>query len=261
MLTFSCKPKDKLLLPTCNIAIEVVKVERGVVHLGIDGPPDVSVLCEGGRTRAAEGDARDCRPAGTHPRFLSQLADSLETTAKGLGLLSLQLDAGLAEEGKAILSLLQHDLSSLRYAVEGEREAPPARPARVAGKGRKALLVEDDSNERELLAGFLRHSGLKVDTAGDGSDALDYLGTQGRPDVILLDMGLPRVDGPTTLRTIRRNPAFAGIKIFGVSGRPPEDFDLECGPRGIDRWFHKPLDPAALVRELVEDLDGALGRA
>jgi DNA-binding response OmpR family regulator len=128
---------------------------------------------------------------------------------------------------------------------------PPAVPAR---KPLKALLVEDDRNERELLAGFLRMSGLEVDTAGDGGDALDYLRSHDRPDVILLDMGLPRVDGPTTVREIRRDPAWAGLKVFGVTGRLPDEFDLENGPAGIDRWFHKPLDPSALVRDLDREL-------
>jgi len=114
--------------------------------------------------------------------------------------------------------------------------------------------VEDNRNERELLAGFLRQSGLEVDTAGDGSDALAYLGSHAQPDVILLDMGLPHVDGPTMVRQLRSNPVYAGLKIFGVSGHLPEEFGLEWGPRGIDRWFQKPLDPAALVHGLAEEL-------
>ena len=70
------------------------------------------------------------------------------------------------------------------------------------------------------MAGFLRMSGLEVVTAGDGSDALDYLRKEGRPDVVLLDMGLPRFDGAATLKEIRRTPALAGLKVFAVSGAP-----------------------------------------
>jgi CheY-like chemotaxis protein len=120
--------------------------------------------------------------------------------------------------------------------------------------------VEDNANERELLALLLRRSGLEVDTAGDGCDALEYLHTRGRPDVVLLDMGLPRLDGPSTVRELRRLPACAGLKVFAVSGHPREEFDLDAGPSGIDRWFQKPIDPGALIDGLSRDLEQPLGR-
>jgi CheY-like chemotaxis protein len=116
------------------------------------------------------------------------------------------------------------------------------------------LLVEDDGNQRELLAGFLRMAGLQVDTAGDGSDALDYLRSRPRPDVVLMDMGLPRCDGPTAVRQIRRDPAFEGLRIFAVTGGAPDQFGLGSGPGGIDRWFRKPLNPALLLHELKQEL-------
>jgi CheY-like chemotaxis protein len=184
----------------------------------------------------------------------SQLLERLKATGTGLGLLRLQLDAGRPDESMRILTDVQHDFQLVLLGLEGELDAAPPHPARAPRKLQKALLVEDNSNERELLAGFLRHSGLEVDTAGDGADALDYLGTHGRPDVILLDMGLPRVDGPTMVQRIRSNPELAGLKIFGVSGHLPEEFNLERGPRGIDRWFHKPVDPTVLLRDLAEEL-------
>jgi CheY-like chemotaxis protein len=118
-------------------------------------------------------------------------------------------------------------------------------------------LVEDEENERELLAGYLRLAGFAVDTAGDGCDALDHLHAGERPDVVLLDMSLPRCDGATTAREIRRDPACAGLKIFAVSGHSPNEYKLDRGHGGIDRWFHKPLDPAALLRELTQELGPA----
>jgi CheY-like chemotaxis protein len=119
---------------------------------------------------------------------------------------------------------------------------------------RTALLVDDDANMREMLAVFLRHAGLRVDMAADGLDALCYLRTHERPDVILIDMVMPRCDGPTTVRAIRRDPAFAGVKILAVSGHGSEEFELDCGPHGIDRWFRKPVDPAELVEEVEREL-------
>ena len=174
---------------------------------------------------------------------MHQLCDRLKTTAQGLGLLRLQLDAGMLEEVRTSLVQFRDEFQLLRYGVEGEMEAAAAKPRPKVRKARRALLVEDDRNQRELLAGFLRQSGLTVDVAGDGADALDYLGTHARPDVVLLDMGLPRVDGPTMVRQIRNNPDFGGLKIFGVTGRLPEEFDLERGRAAWTAGFRSRSTP------------------
>jgi CheY-like chemotaxis protein len=171
-------------------------------------------------------------------------------------LLRVQLAAGLLDEANSTLARIQDDFQLLRYGVEGEPEnRSPTAGARA--RPRKALLVEDDQSQRELLAGFLRHSGLQVDTVGDGGDALGYLRSHAKPDVVLLDMRLPRVDGPTIVREIRNNPAYTGLKIFGVTGYLPDEFGLARGPSGIDRWFLKPIDPSRLLHELTKELDGS----
>jgi DNA-binding response OmpR family regulator len=117
-----------------------------------------------------------------------------------------------------------------------------------------ALLVEDDANESELLAGYLRLSGFDVDTASDGCDALEYLG-KCHPDVVLLDMQMPRCDGPTTISAIRGNPEHRDLKVFAVSGGMPADLGVTVGPAGVDRWFRKPLNPLMLVKELRRDFE------
>jgi CheY-like chemotaxis protein len=94
-------------------------------------------------------------------------------------------------------------------------------------------------------------AGVHVDTAGDGIDALEHLRRRERPDVVLLDMGLPRCDGAATVRRIRGEPAYSGLKIYAVTGSAPSQFDLDLGPRGVDRWFQKPVDSEALVRDLT----------
>jgi two-component system OmpR family response regulator len=120
---------------------------------------------------------------------------------------------------------------------------------------KKALLVEDNDNERELLACVLRLAGLDVDTAGDGATALDYLHQWPHPDVVLMDMGLPRCDGPAVVRHIREDPLTARLKVFAVSGHQPDEFDFGCGT--VDGWFAKPVDPEALVRRIQEEMAAA----
>jgi carbon storage regulator CsrA len=264
MLVISRKLHEKVLLPAIGTAVQVMGIKRGVVRLGIEAPQEVTVLRAEVADRVAEWGRSDSRTQertaaeGMRDQRTGPLQERLQTTGVSLGLLRLQLEAGQIADAKATLAALQQDYQVLLHGVHGETESPLRQCPSQAHRRQKALLVEDDRNERELLAGFLRQAGLEVDTAGDGSDALDYLRTHAKPDMVLLDMGLPRVDGPTTVRSIRHNPALSGLKVFGVTGHSPDEFDLERGPAGIDRWFQKPLDPARLLRDLHEELDGAL---
>ncbi len=256
MLVLSRQLNQKILFPSLNVAVTVLGIKSGVVRLGIEAPPEVTVLRGELQQRAAEWAAPEPQAppppvAQPVPEASRPLHDRLQDTGLGLGMVRLLLDAGHTEEAKAALAGVQEQFCLLRRDAE-EGQAPPQTAA--PRKPLKALLVEDDQKECELLASFLRMAGLEVDTAGDGADALDYLRTRGCPDVVLLDMGMPRVDGPTAVREIRRDPHYAGLKIFGVSGHLPNEFDLESGPTGIDRWFHKPFDPAALLHDLTEEL-------
>jgi carbon storage regulator CsrA len=258
MLVLSRRINEKIILPTVNIAIQVVGVKTGVVRLGIDAPPDVTVYREEVLDRAGPGEfvpppATDGK--GKRAGKLShELRNRLNAIAIGMALLKGQLRAGANQDAEAVLHKVNQEIESLSRQLEAPQTAAPPPAPPVPAKVRKALLVEDDRNECELMAGFLRYAGYDVTTAGDGSDALDYLNSQGRPDVMLLDMVLPRCDGASTVRAIRQNPAYAGLKIFAVSGYPPEQFGLGQGPPSVDRWFRKPLNPEALLRELEHEV-------
>jgi carbon storage regulator CsrA len=258
MLVLARKLNETIVLPTVGAAVQVLGVRRKVVRLGITAPGHLPVL----RGELANGEARRRRvelppeppAAGGNASDLPQrpLPERLQEAVVGVGLCRLQLDAGNLEEANATLAALQTHLQALHQELKEKKDSAANQTPTQKGRRQRALVVEDNGNERELLAAFLRRSGLEVDTAGDGADALDYLRAHDRPDVVLLDMVLPRVDGPTVVRQIRNDRALAGLKIFGVTGHLPEEFHLERGPAGIDRWFHKPLDPAALLHDLRE---------
>jgi CheY-like chemotaxis protein len=73
-----------------------------------------------------------------------------------------------------------------------------------------------------------------------------YLEGGGRPDVVLLDMAMPRCDGPETLRRIRADQRFARLPVFSVSSTNPKELNVPDGPDGFDGWFPKPLNPRGL---------------
>ena len=264
MLVLSRRLNEKILLPSIQASVRVVAIKPGSVRLGIEAPADLPVLREEVRDRiaqwapprppAAETTAQACIRQVTR-----LLCNRLQVAHTGLAQLRRQVREGLREDAEVTLDKLEEDFELLRQRLlPGEPAAPP--PPVQQPRRRKALLVEDNANERELLATFLRISGLDVVTAGDGTDAIDYLHGHALPDVVLLDMGLPPCDGATLVRQLRRDPAYARLKIFAVSGHVPEEFDLANGPAGVDRWFQKPIDPAELVRNLDQELNRPMCR-
>lgn len=244
MLVLSRRVNEKIVFPDLGTSVEVVSVKPGVVRLGIEAPPEVTVL----RAEILGQAQKTGTPPGEQPEPMTghQFRNRLNIAAVGLGLLRRQLQAGLIPAAESTLDRIDREFEALRGQIDPPKPMP--RPSR------RALLVEDDPNECELLAGFLRMAGLEVDTAEDGTDAMDYLRKRGKPDVVLLDMVMPRCDGPATVQAIRDDPAFADLRIYAVSGHTPDRFPLAEGSRGVDRWFHKPINPEVLLQDLRKEL-------
>ena len=255
MLVLTRRLKEKLLFPGFNTSVQILDFKGGKVRLGIEAPNTVSVLREelqdGPMSMPPDEEALNEKIRQAN----HLLRNRLNVAGIGLALLTKQIQSGLLQEGQVTIEKIKEDFEMLRARKELDVEVKKSIPRPVkAARHPKALLVEDDQNERELLAGFfLRLSGMDVDVAADGVDALDYLRTKTPPDIILLDMILPRCDGPTTVRQIRSNPGNSRLKIFGVTGHAPESFHLE----GVDRWFRKPLNPEVLLHDLSEEFQHA----
>jgi carbon storage regulator CsrA len=243
MLVLTRRPDENIVFPGPGVTVHVLSTKKGAVRLGIEAPPEIVVLRGEVRQRQRQYDPPPAADPDT-TRPVRDLANRrIETARLGLTEARRLLESGRAEEAAEALQRIDEDLALLERRLGA---APADRPA--PGSPRRALVVEDDADERELLALFLRNAGLDVDTARDGVDALDYLHTHSRPDVVVLDMGLPRCDGATMVRRVRQDPAYAGLKIFAVTGHRPDEFSVPDGPGGIDRWFHKPVDPSEIVR-------------
>ena len=118
----------------------------------------------------------------------------------------------------------------------------------------RVLVVDDDDVIRQLITVNLELEGFDVATAIDGQDCLDRV-KDVRPDVITLDVMMPRLDGWEAAGRLRADPDTAGIKVVLLSARAQEA-DLERGSRiGVDAYLTKPFDPDELI-EVVRRLAG-----
>ena len=132
------------------------------------------------------------------------------------------------------------------------RDDSLARVTRGLGRG---LGVDDDEVIRQLIAVNLTLEGFDVVTAVDGKDCLDKV-VEADPDVITLDVMMPRLDGWVTATQLRRNPKTAGIKVVLITARAQED-DRDRGRQiGVDAYLTKPFDPAEMIR-VIRELAGA----
>ena len=110
----------------------------------------------------------------------------------------------------------------------------------------RVLVVDDDDVIRQLITVNLELEGFEVATAVDGQDCLDKVKAV-QPDVITLDIMMPRLDGWEAAGRLRADPETAGIKVVLLSARAQEA-DLERGSRiGVDAYLTKPFDPDELI--------------
>jgi CheY-like chemotaxis protein len=220
------------------------------------------------RHEVANDGRYDDQPAEPAPpqRLSHEARNQLHTALMALGLLQRQLELGLIDAGQIDRQIA--DVTSLLGAIEAGVPSPADATRKVTprdhstispagGHRKRALVVEDNDNERMLLVDYLQTCDYEVAIAHDGRDALDYLATHDKPDVVLLDMNMPRLDGAATVREIRANPDLCGVKVVAVSGMTPRQVAVDFGPAGVDRWFTKPIRASELVEELDRELAAA----
>jgi two-component system cell cycle sensor histidine kinase/response regulator CckA len=115
----------------------------------------------------------------------------------------------------------------------------------------RILVVEDEHELRELIARWLETRHYQVSEAADGVDAIELLEAGLEPDVILLDLTMPRMDGRAFLEWLRASPKHSHRRVIVASGY------LDERPVDADRTFAKPFRPDLLERALerLADVD------
>lgn len=107
---------------------------------------------------------------------------------------------------------------------------------------RTILLIEDDDYSARLVIRTLRHSGYQVLRASDGESGL-LMAVEERPDLILLDLGLPDLEGQTLAALIRDAPELAHVPLIAVTAWPPATADEMAKAYGCDGYISKPISP------------------
>jgi two-component system cell cycle response regulator DivK len=117
------------------------------------------------------------------------------------------------------------------------------------------LLVEDTEDNRFMMRRLLEMSGYAVVEARNGEEAV-RLAREERPQIILMDLSLPIIDGLAATRRIRALPEFADVPIVAVSAHDTADFHSEAMAAGCNSYITKPIDFGeleSLIGRLLSD--------
>ena len=111
------------------------------------------------------------------------------------------------------------------------------------------LVVEDLDDVRELISVWLRQSGYRVLEAGDGAEAVEVARRE-CPDLIVMDISLPTVDGLTATQTIRQIEELCDVPIIACSANDVQEWSDKALAAGCNDFVSKPVDFDALERAL-----------
>ena len=193
--------------------------------------------------------------------MFSQVEQPLERTQKGLGI-GLSLVRRLVEMHNGVVDVRSNGLGcgcefTVRLPVLERVAASSAMPTNATKDGvanpncLRILVVDDNRDAAQSLAMVLKLTGHEVETAYDGQEAVDAAATL-KPDVVLLDIGLPKVNGYEACRLIRSQEWGRQMKIIAVTGWGQEEDRQKTKDAGFNSHLVKPVEPAALLELLAE---------
>jgi CheY-like chemotaxis protein/sRNA-binding carbon storage regulator CsrA len=237
-LVISRKLGEEISLPQVEARIAVEEVRGSLYRIKVIAPKDIVVL------RSEVSNTKHGQP---FTRIIQELRAARHKLANEVNAAQLSFDllANAARNSPETLPSLVLEMRDSFDALLEEMDHAECRPA----KAPKAIIIEDNAFERELLASTLRLMGADVLAVGTGEEAIEILREGEEADVVLLDMCLPGASGREVARQIRELSLSHRPRICVVSGCEKEDND------DVDQWVTKPIKHEALAQGL-----GVFGR-
>jgi CheY-like chemotaxis protein len=130
---------------------------------------------------------------------------------------------------------------------ERRRMLQEARSRDAVFEGRRLLVVEDDVRNVFALTSVLEPRGAQVDIARNGREALDAIARGPPPDLVLMDIMMPEMDGYEAMRRIRADPALRKLPIIALTARAMKDDQEKCLAAGANDYLAKPIDVDRLL--------------
>lgn len=220
------------------------------------GSINVSVRVEGGEAVLAVADSG----IGIAPELIPYVFDmfvqgarTLDRAQGGLGVgLALVRQLAAMHGGRVSVSSQGSGLGSCFELGLPLVDAPALAieaPAPVAASRQSVLLIEDNPDGREMMAMMLEAQQYTVATAVDGYDGLRQAAAV-LPDVALVDIGLPGIDGYEVARRMRSDPATSGVRLIALTGYGQESDRARALDAGFDAHLVKPVDMGRLLEVL-----------
>lgn len=190
--------------------------------------------------------------------MFSQTAPALERSQGGLGI-GLAIVRGLVElHGGSVnaesdgpgtgsrfvvrLPVIEVPIESLPSTIDG---------ALMSARKRRILVVDDNRDAADSLALILQRMGHELSTAYDGQEGVEAV-ARFQPEVVLLDIGLPKLNGYEAAREIRRQPTGKEVELIAITGWGQEEDKRRAFEAGFDHHLTKPVEASVLRKLLAE---------
>ena len=119
----------------------------------------------------------------------------------------------------------------------------------------RILVVDDEADISTILSVTLRRAGFEVETAGDGVEAIDQIRRQ-PPDLVILDVMMPRADGLETLKRIREHAPTAQLPVIMLTAKAQLADKIQGFDRGADDYVAKPFEPSEMLARVTRPAIG-----